>query len=117
MNNITKSILAASLVAVAGFGLAAYNSAPVEANSVAAAEQTQTATFAIDGMTCAMCPITVRTAMSRVDGVESVDIDFEAKTATVNFNPAVTTTDAIGQASNDAGYPAHVSDTPGADHP
>ena len=62
--------------------------------------------FAVEKMTCALCPITVRTAMSGVDGVTTVEIDFEAKTATVTFDPGLTSPDAIAQASLDAGYPA-----------
>lgn len=68
--------------------------------------QQETRTFAIENMTCATCPITVRKAMQGVKGVKSVDVDFEAKTATVVFDPAITTPDAIARASTNAGYPA-----------
>lgn len=72
-----------------------------------AAETTQTLVFAVDNMTCALCPVTVRKAMEQVTGVKSVTVDFEAKTATVVFDPAQATPDAIAKASTDAGYPAH----------
>ncbi|WP_281408066.1 heavy-metal-associated domain-containing protein [Rhizobium sp. P32RR-XVIII] len=68
----------------------------------------QTATFAIDNMTCALCPITVQAAMQAVKGVGSVDIDLQTKTATVAFDPALTTTEAIAASSTNAGYPASV---------
>ncbi|RME66407.1 MAG: heavy-metal-associated domain-containing protein [Alphaproteobacteria bacterium] len=74
--------------------------------AVQAAVQQETRTFAVENMTCAACPITVRKAMQGVEGVKSVDVDFGAKTATVVFDPAVTTPDAIAQASANAGYPA-----------
>lgn len=57
-------------------------------------------------MTCALCPVTVRTAMQSVSGVRSVEIDFEARTATVIFDASVTTPEEIGEVSQNAGYPA-----------
>lgn len=89
---------------VAGLSLPAAVQAG-DASQVAAASE-RTVTFAVEKMTCATCPITVRLAMQRVEGVKSVTVDFEAKTATVVFDPAVTTPDQIGAASADAGYPA-----------
>ena len=66
----------------------------------------QTIVFAIENMTCALCPVTVKTAMGGVEGVQSVKIDFAAKTATVVFDPSVTTPEAIAAASTNVGYPA-----------
>ncbi|MEX2124948.1 MAG: heavy metal-associated domain-containing protein [Woeseia sp.] len=70
----------------------------------AAAEQT--VTFAVEKMTCAACPITVRKAMEKVEGVKSVSVDFDAKTANVVFDPTIATPEQIGAASTKAGYPA-----------
>lgn len=103
-------ILAAALLAVGGFGalnLTAIPSVSVQtaATQVAAAQST---TFAVENMTCALCPVTVKEAMEKVNGVQSVWIDFDAKTATVVFDPAVTSVEAIAAASTDAGYPAAV---------
>ena len=64
--------------------------------------------FAIDNMTCATCPITVRTAMSRVAGVRSVEVDFDTKRATVTYDTNVATLEAIAAASTNAGYPARL---------
>ena len=66
----------------------------------------QKVTFIVENMSCALCPVTVMAAMRRVPGVKSVDVDFKAKTATVVFDPSVTTADAIAAASTNAGYPA-----------
>lgn len=71
---------------------------------VAANEQTQT--FAIENMYCAACPITVRKAMEGVAGVKSVKVDFDAKTATVVYDPSAATPEAIAAASTNVGYPA-----------
>ena len=63
-------------------------------------------TFDVPGMTCALCPVTVKAAMSGVKGVKSVDVNFDARTAYVIFDPALTDAAAIASASEQAGYPA-----------
>ena len=68
----------------------------------------QTMSFTIENMTCALCPVTVKTAMERVSGVRSVRVDFDATTATVVFDPSVATPAAIAAASANAGYPAAI---------
>ena len=103
-------ILAAALLALGGLGWTIGTAvAPAAAQSasqqVAAA---QSRPFAIQNMTCALCPVTVKRAMEGVEGVRSVNIDFDAKTATVVFDPSVTNADAIAAASTNAGYPASV---------
>ena len=64
--------------------------------------------FNVPGMTCATCPITVKIAMSGVQGVQSVEVDFDTRSATVLFDPALTDAAAIAEASAQAGYPADV---------
>lgn len=71
---------------------------------IAASERIQS--FAIDNMYCASCPIIVRRAIEGVEGVRSVTVDFADKTATVAYDPSVTTVEAIAGASANAGYPA-----------
>tara|TARA_R110000868_G_scaffold80512_9_gene228777 strand:+ start:1624 stop:1911 length:288 start_codon:yes stop_codon:yes gene_type:complete len=66
----------------------------------------KTTTFAVEGMYCALCPVTVRKAMEGVTGVKSVAVDFEAKTAAVTFDPSLATPEQIAEASSMAGYPA-----------
>lgn len=78
----------------------------VAPTAIAAPIAFQTAEFAIENMTCASCPITVRKAMERVPGVQSVDIDFKTKTATVSYDPAITTPADIAAAPTANGYPA-----------
>lgn len=104
-SRILAAAVALGLGALAPLALAPSVSAQTTTGQVKAAEQT--ATFAIENMTCALCPITVRTAMERVDGVKSVAVDFDAKTATVAYNPSTATIEAIAAASTNAGYPAH----------
>ena len=76
-------------------------------SATAAATLTQIS-FDVPDMTCALCPLTVKTAMRGVDGVQSVEVDFDSRSATVVFDPALTDAAAIAEASAQAGYPANV---------
>ncbi len=68
----------------------------------------QEASFTVDKMTCAICPITVRKAMQRVDGVKEVTVDIDTKTATVLFDSNLTDAKQIGDASTNVGFPATI---------
>lgn len=70
--------------------------------------ETRTATLAVEGMTCITCPITVKKALSRVDGVESVDVSFDDKQAVVVFDDARTRPEALTRATANAGFPSTV---------
>lgn len=102
-------IIATGLIALAASAMPFVAPVPSQILSSAAqaVETEQTVTFDVPGMTCALCPVTVRKAMEGVAGVKSVTVDFDARTATVVFNPAKTTIEAIGAASAYAGYPAY----------
>ena len=65
-----------------------------------------TMSFDIENMDCALCPVTVRTAMEKVSGVVKAEVDFDSKTATVTFDDAKTSAEEIASASTNAGYPA-----------
>ena len=69
---------------------------------------TQSVTLSVPGMTCGACPITVRTALNRVPGVEHVAIAEAAKQVTVTFDDARTTPAALTRATKNAGYPSQV---------
>jgi mercuric ion binding protein len=62
----------------------------------------------VPGMTCSVCPITVRKALERVPGVLKVQSSFDTKTASVVFDPARTDVTALQHATADAGYPSTV---------
>jgi len=83
----------------------------VASTSVNATEQTQQ--FSVKKMTCALCPVTVKKAIEKVDGVTLVKVDFDTKTATVTFDNEVATSDAVAEASTNAGYPAVLIQTGG----
>lgn len=47
----------------------------------------ETASFNIDGMTCSMgCAKTIEKKLAKMDGVEKATVDFDKKTATVEFD-------------------------------
>jgi mercuric ion binding protein len=62
------------------------------------AENLETASFKIDGMTCPMgCAATIEQKLSKMDGVEKAKVDFDSKTATISFDPAKQTTESFVQ--------------------
>ena len=76
---------------------------------VAAAQAApQTVTLDVPGMTCAACPITVKKAMSKVEGVNKVDVSYEKRQAVVTFDDAKATVQKLTQATENAGYPSTV---------
>jgi mercuric ion binding protein len=103
-----KAMIALSAVFALGFAglLALNNSQTARADSDATQATEQIQTFAVENMTCATCPISVKKAMSKVDGVQSVTVDFDTKTAIAVFDPALTSAKLIADASTDVGYPA-----------
>lgn len=102
-----KRYLTAAALALTGVaGFATMTIAPSQALAAPTTEQTRT--FAIRNMTCATCPIAVKSAMSRVAGVKTVKVDFDTKIAVVTFNPSVATPAKIAAASTDVGYPAQL---------
>ncbi|CAJ0723258.1 mercury resistance system periplasmic binding protein MerP [Ralstonia pickettii] len=69
---------------------------------------TQTITLSVPGMTCAACPITVKKALSKVEGVSHVDVTFEKREAVVTFDDAKASVQKLTKATEDAGYPSSV---------
>ncbi|NYH18801.1 mercury resistance system periplasmic binding protein MerP [Paraburkholderia bryophila] len=65
-----------------------------------------TVTLDVQGMDCAVCPITVRKALEKVPGVSAVKVDFKTKRAIVSFDPAQTAPPQLTKAAADAGYPS-----------
>lgn len=68
----------------------------------------KTVTLAVPGMTCATCPITVKRALNKVEGVTKIEVSYEKKEAAVTFDDAKTTTKALTDATTNAGYPSTV---------
>lgn len=68
----------------------------------------QTATLAVPGMNCSSCPITVKRALMKVDGVQEVKTSFEQREAVVTFDNSKASLEKLSAASTNAGYPATV---------
>ncbi|PWB25095.1 heavy-metal-associated domain-containing protein [Flavobacterium sp. HTF] len=67
----------------------AEKSAPKEHKAIAP-ENLQTASFTIDGMTCAVgCAKTIEEELTNLDGVDKATVDFDKKTATVTFDKTI----------------------------
>lgn len=66
----------------------------------------QTITLSVPGMTCAACPITVKKAISKVDGVRKIEVSFEKREATVTFDDVKASVQKLIKATTDAGYPS-----------
>ncbi len=74
--------------------------------SMAKADESKTVTFDVPGMTCRVCPITIRKALEKVKGVTEAKASFDTKTATVTFDPGKTNIEALTKAMANAGYPS-----------
>lgn len=66
----------------------------------------QTVTLSVPDMNCAACPITVKKALSRVEGVNKINVNFEKREATVVFDDKKTAVSKLTEATEMAGYPS-----------
>ena len=64
--------------------------------------------LSVPGMTCAACPITVKKALTKVEGVTKAEVSYEKREAIVTFDDAKTSAQALTKATEDAGYPSSV---------
>ncbi len=76
----------------------------------AMAAELKTITLSVDKMTCNMCPITVKRALRKVDGVTEVSAEYEGNGvgwAKVTYDPARIDVEGLTFATGQAGYPSH----------
>ena len=66
----------------------------------------KTITLAVQHMTCAACPRTVKASLQAVPGVTNVVVSAEDKTAVVTFDDSKAEVDALVKATTNAGYPS-----------
>lgn len=69
---------------------------------------TKTVTLSVANMTYAACPITVKKALSKVEGVQSAEVSYEKKEAVVTYGDAKTNVEALTKATGGAGYPSEL---------
>lgn len=90
----SKSIVTMALITAVFTGCKDTAAKPVatglahhDKKEIAVAAHPMTATFSVEGMTCAMgCAKTIEEKLSEMDGVQKAEVDFETKMATVNFD-------------------------------
>ena len=69
----------------------------------------QTVTLSIPAMNCAACPIAVKMALTKLDGVVDVKSNLDQRETTVVFDDSKVTFVAIIQATKAAGFPSTVA--------
>jgi mercuric ion binding protein len=72
---------------------------------LASAKQ-QTVQLTVPTMDCATCPITIKTALSKVPGVAKVKVSYEKREAVIVYDDAQATVADLKKATEDVGYPA-----------
>lgn len=75
-------------------------------------EATETVQLHVENMSCRTCPVAVRRALDRVDGVHSAEVDYDRATATVVYDPSLTSVATLSAATTDAGFPSHPKPSP-----
>jgi len=71
----------------------------------------QTIKLAVPGMTCVSCPFIVKEAISRVNGIKSVEATMDDRSATVTFDDQITNLEEITRATANVGYPSTLFDS------
>ena len=66
----------------------------------------QTVTLSVPTMDCPVCPITVKKALSNVNGVSDATVNFDKRQAIVTFDDKKTNVDVLTDATKNAGYPS-----------
>jgi mercuric ion binding protein len=66
-------------------------------------------TLAVPGMDCPVCPVTVRKALEKVEGVDEIIVEYETRTVVVAYDDTRVGPTALMQATTNAGFPSTVS--------
>lgn len=70
----------------------------------------KTVTLDVQKMKCATCPITIKKALSKVNGVRKIDVSLEKKEAVVVFDDTQTNAAALVEATTNAGFPSNIKE-------
>lgn len=92
--NVSKSLLALAFSGMLFASCKQTDSAPktetgneVASTETAAPAKMETASFNIEGMSCSIgCAKTIEKKLAEMDGVEKASVDFDKKTATIEFD-------------------------------
>ena len=69
----------------------------------------QSVTLSVPGMSCATCPITVKKALTQIDGVIGVKSNLAKRETTVVFDDTRVKVDVLTKATAEAGFPSSVA--------
>jgi copper chaperone CopZ len=94
--------LAARLTTRAATSVAPTTSA--QKSQAAASSEAASATFAVEGMTCASCETTLRLALERTAGVRRAEVSYKNGEAVVEYDPKLTAPDKLRAAIDETGY-------------
>jgi len=72
------------------------------------AGEPKVAMLEVSGMTCSLCPLTVRKALERVPGVLDAKADFATRRAEAKYDPDKVSPEALAKAVSNAGFPSKV---------
>jgi len=68
----------------------------------------KTVTLSVPGMNCPVCPITVKKALTKVDGVTKAEVNLDKRHAVVTYDDTKANVEALTKATTNAGYPSTV---------
>ncbi len=96
MKNMKISILALAIAGITFVGCkketAAAEGVKTETKATKEIAKAETTSFNVEGMTCEMgCAKTIETKLASLDGVQKATVDFDKKTATIEYDAAVQT--------------------------
>lgn len=71
-----------------------------------AAATERTVQLSVPSMDCPVCPITIKKALLKVNGVSQASVNFEKRQAIVTFEDTKTSVEALTLSTKEAGYPS-----------
>lgn len=64
----------------------------------------ETVSFTVDGMGCGGCAAGIAAALRGAPGVRQAEVSFETRLASISFDPARTSSDALAEVIREEGY-------------
>lgn len=77
-------------------------------NLFASEHSIKTVTLHVEGMKCPMCPASVKSSISKLQGIKDVKVSLKDAVATVSYEEGKVTVDQIIKAVEGAGFSAHL---------
>lgn len=68
----------------------------------------QSVILSVPGMNCPVCPITVKKAIEKAEGVKSVNVIYARKSVAVSYDDQLTDISNIQEATKNVGYPSQI---------